>query len=554
MADKLFVDGSVRAVDVVASKGQLVLDYRFIHPLPFVEKVKCRVQHVRKGKALSDTTKELAETHQNPWVHRLRLPLKHVDGELHVTLSIGSTPKFEDIVPLGPDAPQPKDVTVDQPAPRLVKALNSTPQGTPVFAAASVTDRVSVILKWIVDRLDRGLGETAWLGPDGGRGLSLAELNLSSEARENELWARLIAEKLLGLPYALVGTFYQRSETAFYQRMSERIQAQKDTFYPITIQCQQSCTMALLSLGIPFDLLKPGCNAGNTEGLPIFKQAGAKCHKLDLRDAKKALTATPRASPGTLFEFFSPQKGANQGGAHIGFVLRTHSEGWFALQTFDTGGLGAPNRGPVDLMAVSGGLGGGIFDDPWVKAIKGSPEPPSGMGVLPPKFRPVPTLARWWPLGFARLVLKARSDQQRLYATPLLWMHHGNQSYAPSRLAWSLRALPFGDEIQAIWQVWMPRGKLTDAGFSADRNTPASEVLKVSGRPPAEALKDVSTEILHAFDVIAATDGRVGIVKRLSGTSNTPDTLPWGLRSKDDAAPSMPSLSSVPPYLRGDET
>lgn len=557
MEDRQFSDGSVRMIDLaVKADGRITLDYRLVHPFPFVEDVKCEVTHTLNGRQISSSVTKLNETHQNPWVHRMEQPLKHVQGDVKILLKIGNTTKLEETVQVGATAAAPAVVALAQPAQRLVKALTSTPQGTPSFQATTVEERLPIMMKWITDRLDRGLLDTAWLGSDGGRGLDLDELALDPTAREDELWARRVAEMLLSLPYALPGTFYQRNETAIYKAMSERIEQNRDTFFPLTVQCQQTCSLALLTRGVPFQLLKPGCNAGQTEGLAIFKQAGAKWHKGDkFKSAKEALTASPPAGPATLFEFFSAVKGPNKGGAHIGFVLRTHTKGWFGLQTFDTGGLNAPGRAPVDLMQVAiGQLGGGIFCDPWVDRIRGTSEPFSGMGVIPSSFRPVPRLAEWWPLGFTRLIFRRRSDNKRLYATPLLWMHHKSESYAQARLAWSLVALPFADEIEAAWEIWIPRKAFVNLAMQAERTTPLREILQTANKPPDRPLRDVTTEILNSANVVGKPNGKVNVVKILSGDKNKSDTLPWGIRNKDEGTPPFPPFELVPEYLRGDET
>lgn len=367
-------------------------------------------------------------------------------------------------------------------------------------------------------------------------------------------------------PYVLPGTTYRIADEKIYQVMADRIANKGDVFYPVTVQCQHSCTMALLSRNIPFNLLAPGCNAGNTEGIKIFKENGAQWHKdIGLQNADQALRASPPAGPGTLFEFFDQAKGANKGGAHIGFILRVHNQGWHGLQTFDTGGLNIPHRHDhVDLMKIgNSALGSGLFDDPWTDRITGSGEPFSGMGVLPAQFEPVDDLDKWIPLAYFRLVLTARSDNTVLYATPLLRGHHRGNSYSIAKYVWSLRALPFSEDIKAVWQVWAPRHRLAEAALAATRKTPVSAILsllkdrKKSAIPPNKPITDNFNGIICTTDIESMPDGKsriVNIIKNSKdGSGNRRETLPWGVRQQASKPSVSIDLSSVPEYLKGEE-
>jgi hypothetical protein len=63
------------------------------------------------------------------------------------------------------------------------------------------------------------------------------------------------------------------------------------------------------------------------------------------------------------------------------------------------------------------------------------------------------------PLGFARLVLRRRSDGKLIYASPLLMMHLAGDpqaNFSLARLFWSLRDAPRCEEVVAEWQVDVP--------------------------------------------------------------------------------------------------
>lgn len=566
MADKQLSDQSFIFYDVIThDNGKTSLDFRFLHKFKFVEALLFEIhQKNTKGRTIHRSEVSPRETHENPWVYRKNFNLKIVSGTIDVVIRVGGQAKATQTILFGKTL-QKKAVVVQEKPPRLILSLASTPQGNPVSNETNVNERLLKIMGWITDRLNRELDETLWLGPDSGRGLDIDELYPSSkdnDRKNEELWARRITEILIAQPYALPSTSYRFSgDSDVYKEMSHRISNNRDVFYPITVQCQQSCTIALLSRGVPFELMAPGgCNAGNTESLPVFKSAhDGHWHKGDkFKQAKHALDATPSAGPGSLFEFFDRKKGANSPGAHIGFLLRTRNKGWYGVQTFDTGGLNAPARARgVDVVSSGSGLGGGLFDDPWVKTVVGSGQPFSGMGVLSSKFKPVKNWGSWAPLAYARLVLINIKDNEVLYASPLLATFHKSVSYSVAKYAWSLRALPFGDEIKAIWQLSVPRSKLAKAALKATRDTAVSEILSLSKVDKDKKIVDNFNHLINTIDIESTDDGDIRIkrifVNSKDGKGNRIDKFPWGVRSQSKSHSVAVDLDKIPEYLVGEQ-
>jgi hypothetical protein len=309
--------------------------------------------------------------------------------------------------------------------------------------------------------------------------------------------------------------------------------------------------------GVPRNLLGGGVNAGGSEALPVFKQqAGGHWYKsADMLKADKALQAAPPIAACSLYEF---HKIPNKGSAHIGPILRVHDGSWQVLQSLDTGGLRATDRGQgVTFAAPAGsGLGSGIFDDPWVTTVTGSGDPFTGVGVIATSHKPPANLNKWWPCGFTRLIIRRRGDDELLYATPLLRMHDSERDYPVSVLGNSLRGCPCAEEFDIRWQVSAPREALSENAMVFSRAATVSEIVADANVSPDKPLKDNVQHLYLLSDIILETDEKVRRVNLpLDPNYNaTPaDKLPWGIRTGTYAKPSQVGKTDVPPYLRGDE-
>ena len=130
--------------------------------------------------------------------------------------------------------------------------------------------------------------------------------------------------------------------------------------------------------------------------------------------------------------------------------------------------MNTPHRSPIpDLpgfTAISNATQ--TFDDPFTKFVpgpsdsKGTIKTAEVVGVpQPANIEKARTrLARTWPMGFARLVIRRRNNKELLFATPLLRMHllHEINIFHVSRYFWSLREMPFEDEFEVVWQIDIP--------------------------------------------------------------------------------------------------
>lgn len=560
MDDKRLVDGSLRFVDIRSgSQGQLTIDYRLLSPALFVNKVKFQFVHTisagGKSKQLLDETFEPPRTHDDPFVWRATRSLRGGAGKLKVRITVGDTPKLEDEIDLSTPLSAAQG-SIQRGPPRLVVDIDELPRSSPNIDSLSEPKKLVAILERIARSLPRGLDDTAWLGPTSGRGLTIDEMSLSTEAKKEERWARRVSEMMILTPYFLPSTLYGTSDRRMYDRMAARLEAGAEAFYPMIAECQQLCTTIAMSRGVKRELLGGGLNSGGSQGLPLFKDGnGEFFFDSKLLKASNALSATPLVGPGSVYQYNDKVLGPNKGSAHIGTILRVQTGPWKALQPLDTGGLNSPERGKgVRLTKTEGGLGGGIFDDPWVTSIPGPGEDFTGLGIISTKHTPPANLSRWWPCGFVRLMIRRRDGGQLLYATPLLRMHDANRDYPYSVLANALRGVPGTEEFEPQWQISGPRQALSKDVMEKPRETTARALLSPSG---VSVDRPLSNNVEHLFliaNITALADGLVlkADLKKDKNKNTVPDRLPWGVRS-GSLASAIP-LSDVPAYLRGDET
>ncbi len=467
------------------------------------------------------------------------------------------------------------DIDLVRKVPRLVVAINEA------LVAADNADENGVayddktailkILNHVASRLSAASLNVAWMTTDG---LRTRDGNGVVPNDSEELWARTVTELLLCLPYVLPSTAYSSgtnfSDGTFYAKMYD-----DGGSYPIVVECQHSCTFALITRGCDLEdfrtkvqggFMPDGASAGESRGLPVFKgrsgpnpkPSGSWVNRSSDLDATNSLDASPAMSPGTLVEFNTPP--ANSTGSHIAFVLRTHKNPHL-VQFYDTGGVWidgdvmGETRRMVDVTAVDGGT----FDNPYCQKYTGAAAY-SGMGVLPSRDlgTGIDRAQRLFPLGIARLILTRRADGKVLYATPLLRMHWKGlcDNFAIARYMWSLRSTPCFARIEARWEISVPRGSQVSALFARAPEELASFAGR-TGFPTLLARPITDLQMLeHSNITVDANNGKVFIQKRMKAlpspgefhtrTSNDP----WGLRVYESDQ-TVPALGDVPDYLRG---
>jgi hypothetical protein len=186
-----------------------------------------------------------------------------------------------------------------------------------------------------------------------------------------------------------------------------------------------------------------------------------------------------------------------------------------------------------------------------------------GMGV-PPSVTGLADQATWLrkarPVGLARLVLlrrpKSTTDKlgidDVLYVSRLLRMY-GNgekQNYGYARYIWSLRNVPFYQDVQAYWVLFIPRDYLADAmwalgvrGKSLDQlNTDAQviKLLRAKKAGTADASSGAAT-LTPQQDYMAAV--------AVSDTSDGRSDYVWRMRAVDAASGDM-GEGSLPPVVK----
>jgi hypothetical protein len=570
--DRAFSVEQWRFVDVISGPGSdMTIDYRFMAGAPFVEAVTFRFKRYLYIQKYDPTLKNWVEvvelrktevktpdqTHEDPWVWRTKYVTGGGKAKLTVDILVGSTAKWQDeILLFTPIGTSPNGVIKRDP-PRLVRDINDSPRRSPGSGGWNELRKVKEVLARVDYSLKRGPDETAWLGPNSGRGLALNELGLSTAEAAEEAWARRVSEMMLAVRYELPATIYGASESKIWDRMADQLSTNNESFYPVVAQCQQLSTVVLMTHGVPRNLLGGGVNAGGSNALPVFKPAaGGHWHtSADMLKADKALQAKPPVAACSLYEF---HKTPNKPNAHIGLIIRVHDGSWHVLQSFDTGGLRAKDRGQgVTFATPAGGLlGSGIFDDPWVTAVTGSGDPFTGVGVIAKSHKPPANLDRWWPCGFTRLIIRRRSDNELLYATPLLRMHDSVRDYPISVLGNSLRGCPCAEEFDIRWQVSAPRVDLSKNAMTLPRGATVAQIVAPANVSPDHPLKDNVKHLYLLSDLILEADEKVRRANLpVDPTYNaTPaDKLPWGIRSGSYAKSNQVGKADVPPYLRGDE-
>ncbi|MBN1575996.1 MAG: hypothetical protein JW913_05550 [Chitinispirillaceae bacterium] len=584
MEDRQIMSGRWRFVDVVA-QAPLEIDYRILSAYAWVGKVEFQVKYTfkenKKGKETPPPpiikTYPSDERHTDPWVYAVRFR-PEPGTAIEVTLIVDNKVQLSEKIDIGVQLNLAQTQQLTPHASRLVRAINTTPTGCPAYTddqdkpdAKIDTTTIQNILNWIWHKLDGGF-DPVWLGPDGGRGLALDEMNLSTTELQSEEWAR-------GYSELAVGSRYGGAESAWYfflfngdktdgpstRRMADRRDAGNGrSWFPVGFACQQMSTLGLMLGNYPYVDFSPALNAGGSLALPVFNTKGGHAYgpgemagdpPKSIRTPRGGLNATPPVCPGTVYEFY---KTPSVGGAHIGTLIRVHPDptGWCGIQSIDTGGLNAPNRDTPENFNNRN------YDDPWL--LNDDPvhgiEPFKGVGVPYPNTPlSLATIRTWWPIGFARLVLRRRSDKTVLYATPMLRMHYQTQGFPLGLYGWSLRGRPYAPAIEALWQITIPQSGFARTAVDSGPDITMTQLLQAAGIPtdhPETPLRPTGPgggQRLFFFASIQVNANDHASRVETPPAVNIGISLPWGVRSKHSSAPDFPPLTNVPPYFRGDE-
>jgi hypothetical protein len=570
-------------------QSPLEVDYRILTAYAWKDAVTFDVETTTAQGGTGTQTFRADTRHTDPWVYGVRF--KPLPGsKILVRTKVGGNTQLEETVELGVPVNQPQSKTFQPHASRIVRAINTTPIGCEKFtddqddpAAVIDTDQIGHILEVIWRRLDRGM-DPAWLGPDGSRGLDLGEMNLSATARAEEEWARGFSEVATASRYGGPQSAWyffnfpaenpkkpgdiDESDYGTFKRITTRRDNEGGrSWFPIGLACQQLDSLGLCLHNYPFADFSPGLNAGGSDSRPVFSAAkggrwyapgttanttaGAK----DVRTPRGGLAAQPiPVGPGTVYEFYNT---ASKDGAHIGMLIRVHpdQDGWCGVQSIDTGALNVPGR------TTSVNFNEGNFDDPWLLNDTNMPGPPGkkyhGVGVPYPNTPlSLATIRSWWPVGFARLILRRRAaPRQLLYATPMLRMHFGTKGFPMTLYGWSLRNRPYAAAVEASWQITIPQYGFARTVAESSPNDSMGTLLTSAGVNTTrdKPLTAKAGPSLYAFASIRVDNKNDRASRHADTGLGDGMAMPWGQRSRDAKAPKFPDFTTVPEYLRGDE-
>lgn len=477
----------------------------------------------------------------------------------------------------------------DQP-PRLSLAINTTyvakPEVPGNFKSPGPTE-IKAVLRHIHTRLLEG-PSAAWHGTHGSPEWPFTP---GPQNSDEETWAKLVTEMLIVSPYAQPSAVYAfpggENENPWFLKLLD----DEDPGYPICYECQHLVTMAALTRGI-FQRTKSGLKqftAGFGSKGTVEALGGKFLPAASVGTVGDALNAG--LHPGSSWVYNGRVGGIevpNDGGAHIGFVLRVDPIGK-RIQTFDTGGLNAPDRMKGVLLQK------GTFDDPWVNATQhvegpyGEKDVFKGVCLLPAAANlatAVDRMRRARPLGFARLVLVRRvagktgigyaprvaEKPDVLFAGPLLRMHYdsptGQHNLSYAAYLWSLREHPGAADIQAIWLFYTSRRKLSKVVLEGSLDSPKknarpltlmamlheAQVKTPIHRPLTE------NEVLGVADHASQADGTVTVTRgydqhnpagmKPSVRPQEFNNLPWGKTSGTVALAST-DLDDMPYFTSG---
>jgi hypothetical protein len=345
--------------------------------------------------------------------------------------------------------------------PNLAVAINAPPpRGQPSIDPIEA-QQVEAVLQLLYDNLLNGV-EAAWGTPEG-------KGNIENSDSLDEQWARLITEKLLFLPYQgpnNYGYVSGRAEKVFWQKMIDPV----DPAYPIVACCQQLASMAAISRG--FDGLAEkdigATSAENVEtvgGRVIPKgdaQLGPQADSsgLPLTKLDRALTNKVGPDPGSNLELTPGSCYVRTGADHVAFFVRVDREKKLA-QFFDTGAMtDKVPQSPWPKALDDLQTWPGIYDYHWQPDVSKTLK---HWGFLPRDdeklAKGIERLKRTRPLGFARIVLRARASNKLVFATPLLLMYgpQPSMNFSIARFLGALRGMMGREKLEGLVFIYIPQ-------------------------------------------------------------------------------------------------
>ncbi len=459
--------------------------------------------------------------------------------------------------------------------PRLVLALNTTfvpvPTTLPRFAefqgkkgsdfdfAKPGGIEIRYLINHIYDRLSADF-MAPWFGPDGG---PQAQVSSNAKLPKDERWARLMAELFSIQPYTMPSIVYSNPAGLRFddKHLYYKLQHNEDPAYPIVGECQHHVTAAALGRGLTFaEVQLEASDKVKRTALETMFTAGPSGGAVAKLTQQSEVSWVPRNQgttvldklddkfqPGSAFSFNdSDTSQLPQFHPHIAYVvriIRNDKKVVQKIQYFDVGGMNVaePKHPAIDTNFT--------YEYPWSSNGKqGALGAYAGTALLTASGGTLDAgigrLARARPLGLARLVLARRThpttgkqislsadpiDDWLLYASPLLRMYEsGGNNYHLSRYLWSLRELPGGEHIQAIWQISSPRGVLAEA-MVFGLGTPASRAVKVASMVKDAAAKrpndKINTDGTKALPLQSMTLGICSLSHRPDGSVYLVDSV-----------------------------
>lgn len=401
-----------------------------------------------------------------------------------------------------------------------------------------------------------------------------------------------------------------------------------DPCIPVVTECQHSCTIAAIARGnaFPLDPGKQGqpppapprlldrlmMTANSNEA--AFGALTPKGSWAPLNKDSKRPDFAQVVRPGSVYGWRSLEAGIQGRGAHVAFIVRVLSRDGDGLparvQFLDTGGVfgDGPLSTPTLVNPEKHQKPPRIFDmygselnptstrdpkepdpdDPETDPTKKRQRPSKhfvGVGTFaddPAALkRGIDRLARARPLGFVRLVVTrraeddkpvyvkkydpAREDEWLVYASPWLrmWTSRADMNLYVARLAWALRDHPGRDQLKVSWLIDVPRGHLYRAMATAGRKKSAREIVQ-AGCPLGPP--ELGYHFLPLMTYASRADGRVsgeGYYRATHVTGTQTAETPVGRPRAYDAWPVMSTrarstigpeaLAALPAFFRDEE-
>ena len=329
------------------------------------------------------------------------------------------------------------------------------------LASSDITaEELKYILRRVFFRLKVGLLD-AWTSYEGG----MTPWDLGGPDEE---WAQMITEMLLYTAYGGPGGTYFGEGAAADKRFFDQLVSDNPA-YPLVAACQHLSTMAVLTRG--FALSQPL----DSSSASSVTEVGGSIKTTPGKSVPAAINEKEKLTPGSVF-VTSEYK-------HIAFILRINQDRK-RMQFFDTGGMGPPFPELPKPKALSG-LGSfklGNYDYGWLDQVAKTCR---HWGILPPADpkrlkEAIIKMVRARPLGICRFVLRDKSTQKLVFATPLLLMHGAEEidNYSIARHMWSLRWMPGREKLEGIFLIYIPLWDLATEMLGAQRTVSLREMME----------------------------------------------------------------------------